>query len=44
MDAFKYVLDRSLPYPFIEMAQATEAVDILLKEVRIDGTDPQAQG
>ncbi len=43
VDAFDYVLNRSLPNRLVEMAQAAEAVRIILKEVWIHGTDTQAE-
>src|SRR5260221_2098669 len=35
--------DSSLPHLIIEMAQAAEAVRVILKEVRVDGADTQAK-
>src|SRR5215813_10521979 len=43
MNAFDYVLNCSLPNRLVEMAQAAEAIRIILKEVWIHGTDTQAE-
>ena len=43
LDAFDHMLDRSLSHLFVEMAQAAETVYIVLKEVRIHGTNTQAE-
>src|SRR5690348_16172264 len=43
LDALQHMLDRSLSYPIVKMAQTPETVDIVLKEVRIHGPDMHAK-
>src|SRR2546429_9850430 len=43
LDAFEHMLNRPLAYRLVDMAQAAKPVKIVLKEIRIDCTNPQAE-
>jgi len=43
LDAFEHVLNRQFAHSLVKMAQAAEAVTIVLKEVRVHRADTQAK-
>src|SRR5579884_1143963 len=43
LDALQHVIDGSLPYRFIEVAQAAQSIHVFLKEIGVDGPQAQAQ-